>query len=194
MRRVVSLMNVSLDGFVAGPDGSMDFVVMNPEMFKDVNDAIIDSVDVAIYGPATYGMMAGYWPTVPSNPDSSPEDVRHAHWVEAVEKVVFSRTLDKVEWNNARLVKSDIAAEIARLKSLPGKDLMIFGSPRLTHAFMKLGLIDAYQINISPAIVGAGIPMFADVKTPEKLKLLRSKTYDVGAIALHYEVIRCANC
>lgn len=187
MRKVISLMNVSLDGYVSGPDGSMDFVVMDGEIFKDVNTAIIDTADVAIYGPTTYAMMSGYWPTVPGNKDSSPEDVKHAEWVEQVEKVVFSKSLDKVDWNNTRLVKGDIAAEIAKLKKQPGKDLMIFGSPRLTHAFMKLGLVDGYMLSISPVVVGSGIPLFTEVGQRQTLKLVSSKTYPAGVISVHYE-------
>lgn len=190
MRKVISLMNLSLDGFVAGPDGSMDFVVMDGEIFKDINSSIIGSVDTAIFGPITYSMMAGYWPTVPGNKDSSPEDVKHANWMEKADKIVFSTKLDKAEWNNTRLVKGDIAGEIAQLKKQPGKDMMIFGSPRLTHAFMKLGLVDDYMLNVSPVILGSGIPFFAEIKERARLKLASSKTYSPGVIALHYETIR----
>jgi dihydrofolate reductase len=185
MRNVISLMHVSLDGFVAGPNGEMDWIAIDEEMYSDVAD-LVSTVDTALYGRVTYHGMESYWPTVPANPASTKEERRHAHWVENVQKIVFSTTLESVGWNNTRLVKANVAEEVARLKQQPGKNLMIFGSPTLTHTFIQLGLIDEYRITVNPVVLGSGIPLFKDVREQIALKLLASKTFRSGVVGLHY--------
>ena len=187
MRKIISLMHISLDGFAAGPNGEMDWIVYDGEIFKNAI-ALTDHTDTAIYGRTTYQMMVGYWPTVPANPDSSPDDLHHAAWVENVHKVVISRSLDKVEWNNTELIGENFAEEIAKLKALPGQNLMIFGSPRVVHLLGQLGLIDEYRLNVSPVVLGKGIPMFEGYAA--KLTLLNAHTFESGVVALHYATVR----
>lgn len=189
MRKVVLLMHVSLDGFVADTNGGMDWIQHDTEIFQYVTDKMED-VDAAIYGRTTYGMMEGYWPTVPSDPNASDLDRHHAAWVEEVQKIVFSTTLEKVTWNNTTLINGNTAAAVAKLKQQPGKNLMIFGSPRLTHSFMELGLIDEYLINVNPVLLGTGIPLFKDVQQKTNLQLLSTVTFKTGVVGLHYETKR----
>jgi dihydrofolate reductase len=181
-------MHTSLDGFVAGPTGEMDWINVDQDIFQDVTD-LLTTVDTAIYGRVTYQGMESYWPTVPSNPDSTELDIQHAHWVENVHKIVFSKSLEKVEWNNTRLINDNIAEEVAKLKQQPGMNMMIFGSPSLTHTFMQLGLIDEYRINVNPIVLGSGIPLFTDVKESTNLKLLKAKTFASGVVGLHYQKV-----
>lgn len=188
MRNVIAFMHVSLDGFAAGPDGEMDFFAIDEEIYKDVAD-LTNTVDTALYGRTTYTMMESYWPTVPANPSSTKEELDHAHWVENVQKIVFSTTLEQVGWNNTRLVKGNIAEEVARLKQQPGTNMMIFGSPRLTHTFIRLGLIDEYRINVNPVVLGRGIPLFKDITEQIPLKLLTAKTFRSGVVGLHYRKV-----
>lgn len=183
MRKVLSLMHISLDGFAAGPNGEMDWIVYDAEIFKNAI-ALTDIADTAIYGRTTYQMMEGYWPTVATNPDSSPDDLHHAEWVQNVHKVVISRSLEKVEWNNTQLIGENFVEEITKLKAQPGQNLMIFGSPHVVHLLAQHGLVDEYRLNVSPVVLGEGIPMFEGIKT--KLKLLSSHTFDSGVVALHY--------
>src|SRR5688500_17087641 len=103
MRKVISFTHMSLDGFIAGPNGEMDWIVYNEELASDAQE-LSHATDAALYGRVTYQMMEGYWPTVPANPDSTPGERRHAAWVEQIPKVVFSRTLDEVTWNNTTLI------------------------------------------------------------------------------------------
>src|SRR4051794_5407249 len=98
MRKVVSFMHVSLDGFAAGPNGELEWAIVDGEMEPYI-DALMETVDMAIYGRVTYHMMEGYWSTVPGDPSSRQHDIDHANWVEHVSKLVFSTTLEKVEWN-----------------------------------------------------------------------------------------------
>jgi dihydrofolate reductase len=190
MRKVISLMHISLDGFAADAGGGFDWIVYDESIAKDVQDEILATVDTAIYGRATYLGMYNYWPTVPGNPESSEGEIRHANWVQNVQKLVFSTTLDKAEWNNTRLIKKNVAEEMTKLKEQPGKNMMIFGSPRLVHTFAELGLINEYRLTISPVALGSGVPLFNGGAGNVNLKLLHSKSYDVGVIGARYEVVR----
>ena len=188
MRHVVSLMHISLDGFAAGPNGEMNWITTDEEIFDDVA-VMLTTVDTALYGRVTYQMMESYWPTAPSNPDATKHDIEHSRWVEAVQKVVFSTTMDQAVWNNSYLAQDPIAVEIARLKQHAGQNMMIFGSPGLTRAFMREGLIDEYRINVNPVILGAGIPYFEAFQAQTNLRLLTSKTFQSGVIGLHYQKV-----
>ncbi len=186
MRKLVLFMHLSLDGFAAGPHGELDWVSYDEELEKHAED-IVSTVGSPLYGRVTYQMMEGYWPTVLQDTAATKHDLDHARWVEDVEKIVFSETLEKVEWNNTRLIKDNIAEEVLKLKQQPGKDLVIFGSPGLARSLMQLGLIDAYRLTINPVILGSGIPLFADVEDKINLKLVNSRTFRSGVVALHYE-------
>lgn len=187
MRKLISLMHISLDGFAAGPHGELEWALVDDEMYDHVAKHF-RTVDTAIYGPITYQMMEGYWPTVPANPDSNERELVHSRWVDQVAKVVFSTTLPAVTWNNTRLVKDQIAEEIRALKQQEGGDLMIFGSPRLTHTFQQLGEIDEYVLSINPVVLGGGIPLFQNVRDTIALKLLETTPFQSGAVGLHYRV------
>jgi dihydrofolate reductase len=186
MRKVISFMHVSLDGFTAGPNDELEWAIVDEELNPYV-DNLFKSVDTALYGRRTYEGMMGYWPTVLADPQAPPRELAHARWVEDVSKIVFSKTLARAEWNNSRLIKDQIAEEIGSLKQQAGLDLMIFGSPRLTHTFMHLGLIDEYRLFLNPIVLGGGIPLFQDIKSWTKLKLLDTRTFQAGVVGLHYQ-------
>jgi dihydrofolate reductase len=180
MRKLISLMHVSLDGFCAGPQGEMDWIGLNDAIFADVT-ALIDTAGAAVYGRTTHDMMRGYWPTLLDKPDS--REVRHARWVEQIPKLTFSRTMTACDWNNVRL-RHD-AGDILADKQAFGADLLIFGSPGLVHAFLELDAIDEFWMFQNPILLGAGIPYFQGaVKT--KLKLASHKPFENGIIRLHY--------
>ena len=189
MRKVISFMHVSLDGFTTGPNGELEWAIVDEELNPYV-DNLFRQVDTALYGRVTYQLMQSYWPTVLTDPEATPRDLAHARWVENVSKFVFSTTLPRADWKNTRLVKDQIAEEIASLKQQPGRDLMIFGSPRLTHTFMHLGLIDEYRLFLNPIVLGGGIPLFQDIKSWTKLQLLETKTFKAGVVGLHYQAVR----
>lgn len=186
MRKVVLFMHLSLDGFAAGPNGELDWISYDEELEK-YGEGVVSTVGSPLYGRVTYQLMESYWPTVLTNPSATEHEVAHARWLENVEKIVFSKSLDKVEWHNTRLIKDNIPAEISKLKQQPGKDLVIFGSPSLAQTFMQLGLIDAYRLTVTPVVLGSGIPLFKDVKNRIDLKLLETKTFNSGVVTLHYQ-------
>ena len=185
-RKVILLIHASLDGFVAGPNGETDWITIDDEIFKDSN-SVANTADAALYGRATFQMMESYWPTVLTNSNSTPAELEHALWMEGVKKIVFSKTLESVEWNNARVIKDNIGEEIIRLKQQPGRNMIIFGSPCLAHSLMERGLIDHFRINVNPIVLGEGIPLFKNADERIHLRLLQSKSFHSGVIGLLYE-------
>ncbi|UYO06484.1 dihydrofolate reductase family protein [Paenibacillus sp. PSB04] len=191
MRKLVLFLHSSLDGFVEGPNGEMDigWVSYDADLEKLAKE-ILSTADTVIWGRGTYQMMHGYWPSVPSDPSASQHELDHAEWIEKTNKVVFSTTLEKVEWNNSRLVKNNVKEEIMNLKQQPGRDMVILGSPRFAHYLMELDLIDEYKITVSPVLIGSGLPLFQGIKEKINLKLIENKTFDSGAIGLVYQAVK----
>lgn len=191
MRKLVLFLHSSLDGFVEGPNGEMDigWVSYDADLEKLAKE-ILSTADTVIWGRGTYQMMHSYWPSVPSNPSASQHELDHAEWIEKTNKIVFSTTLEKVEWNNSRLVKNNVKEEIMNLKQQPGRDMVILGSPRFAHYLMELDLIDEYKITVSPVLIGSGLPLFQGIKEKISLKLIENKTFDSGAIGLVYQAVR----
>ena len=179
MRKLFWQMMVSLDGFMEGPNRELDWHVAEEDFARYVAD-MLGSIDGILLGRVTYQMFADYWPS-----SSDPE----AAAMNALPKLVFSRTLDRVDWGNSRLVKGDIAAEVARLKEQPGKDLALFGSANLASTFMRLGLIDEYRILVNPVVLGEGHPMFQGVRKKTSLKLASTRTLREGVVVLSYRPV-----
>lgn len=178
MRKLFWSMMVSLDGFMEGPNHELDWHVTDDDDFARYVAQMEKSIDAIVFGRVTYEGMADYWPT-----STEPE----AHMMNELPKYVFSRTLDKVEWQNSTLVKGDIAEEIAKLKRQPGKDIAVFGSSDLASTLMQQGLIDEYRIMVNPIVLGSGGPMFKDIKARIALKLIKTETFDSGVVVLYYQ-------
>lgn len=185
MRKLVLFMHISLDGFAADPNRGLDFLTYDKEL-EQWADEVVKTVGSPVYGRTTYQLMESYWPTVLKKPDAAGHALEHAQWVENVPKIVFSKTLTEVTWNNTRLIKDNIGEEVKKLKQQPGKDLVIFGSPGLAASFMNLGLIDEYRLTVHPIILGKGISVFTNNTTKSTLKFLDSKTLKSGVVTLHY--------
>lgn len=190
MRKLILFLHASLDGFVEGPNGAMDigWIAYDADLANHAKE-VLSTADTVIWGRVTYQMMHNYWPSMLSNPDASEHERNHAKWIEKTEKIIFSTTLDKVEWNNSRLVKDHVEEEINRLKQEQGKDMVILGSPRFAHYLMQLGLIDEYKITVSPVLIGSGLSLFQGIQEKTNLKLIENKTFASGAIGLHYKKI-----
>ena len=126
-----------------------------------------------------------------SDPSSPKELVDFAHWIEKSPKIVFSKTLEKVEWQNSRLVSvksnGDITKEIARLKQQSGGDMVVFGGARFAQTLSSLGLIDEYRLKFQPVVLGNGLPLFKEVKNRINLKLTKSQMFKSGVVALYYQ-------
>ncbi len=175
----------TLDGFFAGPNGEIDWHNVDEEFNAFAIDQL-DSADGLIFGRVTYQVMASYWPT----PTAVADDPHVAVKMNAIPKIVFSRTLEKAEWNNARLIKGHIDEEILKLKQQPGQDWYIFGSADLAAYFTQRGLIDEYRIIVNPVVIGSGMPLFKDLKSRLDLKLIKARTFRSGNVLLYYEPVK----
>jgi dihydrofolate reductase len=185
MRKVVLLEHISLDGFAAGPNGEMDWIHVDDEMFDYVGQLTGDA-DTALYGRVTYQMMDGYWPTAADQPGATNHDITHGNWYNNSHKIVFSKTLTSTS-GNSRIISGNIKEEMESLKGQPGKNLLMIGSPGIAHTFMQLDLIDEYWLYVNPVILGDGIPLFKDISTKAALKLKDVKNYNGGVVGLNYE-------
>ena len=183
MAKLISLMHLSFDGFAAGPNCEMDWITMDQAIFAHVSK-YISKVGTGIYGPKTFQMMEGYWPDVLEDPESGGLEIQHAKWYQGANKIVCSRTLKHLENREAHLIEN-LEEGIKKLKQESEKDLMVFGSPRLTQSLARLDLVDEYVINVNPVLIGGGIRMFDDLPRT-KLNLLSTTKFDSGVVGFHY--------
>jgi dihydrofolate reductase len=185
MRNIVSLAHISLDGFMTGPDGDMDFIVFNDEL-ADHTYPLIESVDTAVYGRVTYQMMEGYWPTAGDASDADAHAKSHSRWYNGVNKIVASRTLPASQDPKVRVVGEDIIGALRAEKQKAGGDVMIFGSPSLTRTLAAADLVDEWRITVQPVILGGGRSLFPTREKRAQLELRSAKTFATGVIAVHY--------
>lgn len=181
-------MHSSLDGFVAGLNGEMNWIKFDDAMFDFVG-TMTDKADTALYGRVTYQMMENYWPTAGDKPNASKHDIEHSRWYKSVSKVVLSRTMKETDRNNTKVICDNISENINEIKQQDGKNILIFGSPSASNSLLSKRLVDEFWIFINPILLGQGIPLFKDISESIKLSLIETKTFDVGVIALHYSKI-----
>ena len=185
MRRLTVFNLVTLDGYFAGPGGDISWHQVDEE-FQELATAASNSGNTLLFGRVTYELMAGFWPT----PEAIRTDPIVAAGMNKAEKIVFSRTLEKADWKNTRLVKSDLIAEVRSLKRGSGQDLTILGSGSIVSQLAQEGLIDEYQILLNPVVIGKGKTMFEGVKDRFSLRLIKTRVFGNGNIMLHYEPVR----
>ncbi|MFP5042964.1 dihydrofolate reductase family protein [Parasediminibacterium sp. JCM 36343] len=187
MRKIISFMHISLDGFVAGRNGEMDWIKVDEEIFDYVGKRINEG-DTALYGRVTYQMMESYWPTAADKPTASKHDIEHAAWYKKVHKVVLSNTMKDEGLANTTIISDNLADRINEIKQQGDNDILLFGSPTATHSLMQLNLIDGYWLFVNPIILGQGIPLFVDIKDKIKLQLLTTRQFTCGVTELNYIV------
>lgn len=182
MRRVIVSMMVTLDGFIAGPNGEIDWHNVDDE-FNEYAIDLLNSVDTLLFGRVTYQGMASYWPT----PMATTDDPIVAAKMNSLPKVVFSHTLETVEWQPTRLAKGNLADEIATMKQQPGGDMVIFGSGSIVSALAQLGLIDEYRLFVNPVVIGDGQSLFSGITERLNLKLVSTRPFRSGNVLLQYQ-------
>ncbi|HRG80442.1 MAG TPA: dihydrofolate reductase family protein, partial [Cyclobacteriaceae bacterium] len=194
MRNIISFMHISLDGFVAGPNGEMDWIKANEEIFDYVGKRISEC-DTALYGRVTYQMMENYWPTAADKPTATRHDIEHSRWYRKVNKLVLSKTMKDEGLTNTKIISDNLKDRINELKqSRPSSgasgsnEILLFGSPTATHSLIQQNLIDGYWLFVNPIILGRGIPLFVDIKEKIKLKLLNTRPFTCGVTELNYLV------
>ena len=187
MAKLISSLLMTLDGFVAGPNGELNMFNVDQEFF-DFSEKLSAAADTALYGRGTYQLMDSYWPTAADKPDASDHDKAHAAWYNRVEKIVLTKTL-KDPPAKTRFIGDNLAAEINKLKQEKERAIQMFGSPGAVRSLMKEGLIDEYWLFVAPMVLGRGMQFFSGFNDPVRLKLVSHFASASGMLALHYEKI-----
>jgi dihydrofolate reductase len=183
MRKLIAAINMTLDGFC-----DHTATVADDEIHQHYNE-LLSNADTLIFGRITYQLMESYWPAVVKNPTGNKPIDEFAVLIDNISKIVFSRTLENVDWKNTILKKEIIKEEILELKQQAGANILV-GSPSLIIALAQLDLIDEYQLSVQPIILGSGLPLFKNIKDRIDLKLLKTKTFGCGAVTFYYEPIK----
>jgi dihydrofolate reductase len=184
MRKLAAFNQVTLDGYFTGPGGDLSWAKgegRDAEFDAFVQDNA-QAAGVLVFGRVTYEMMASYWPT----PMALKHDPIVAEGMNRASKIVFSRKLTKVSWSNTTLVKGDLVAEVKKLKAAPGDDMAILGSGSIIAQLAPQGLIDEYQILVSPIVLGSGRTMFEGAKGPLHFALTKTRAFKNGKVLLYY--------
>jgi dihydrofolate reductase len=183
MRDVIYFGSISVDGYIEAADGDSRWVVPDPELHRHFNE-LESAVGTHLYGRRMYELMAEFWPTVDVQPGAPDYIVEYARIWRAMPKVVFSKTLTRVDWN-AELVRGDALEEVARLKRQPGKSMSVGGSALAT-SLARGGLIDEFRFYVMPTIVGAGTPIFHTLSKHIDLTPVEVRQFTAGAVLLRY--------
>jgi len=187
VRKIIFMMSVSLDGFFEGLGRELDWQLVDEELHQHFNDWLAGA-GAFLEGRVTHELMAGFWPTADADPASSPQMVQFAGIWREMPKIVFSRTLDRADWN-ATVVSDVVPEDIAALKAEPGGDLVVGGAD-LAATFMRHDLIDEYRIYVHPILLGRGRPLFRPTDLRLSLRLAENRAFGSGVVLLRYERAR----
>ena len=200
MRRIVTFNNVSADGYFAGPDGNLNWVVPDPMINKEATSGTMGKFDTILFGRRTYDMFAAFWPYAlndsPVSPDPhdsrsmTPELRSMAVFLNDARKIVFSRTLREASWKNTQIVNEFDPAKIEEMKKGSGEDMIIFGSGTIVTHLTQNRLIDEYQFVVMPIILGAGRSLLSGITANLRLKLEEAKSYPSGCVVLRYSLVK----
>jgi len=177
MRKLIVQEMVTIDGFFAGLNGEIDWHRVDDE-YEAYAIEFLHSLDALLFGRVTYQLMASYWPAVTHG---------IANRMNSIPKLVFSKTLERADWQNTRLVQENVVEEITRLKRQRGKDLAILGSANLASYLLQAGLIDEYQLTVVPIVLGEGKPLFQKAHERQNMRLQKLRALRSGCIQLHYK-------
>ena len=197
MRRIVLFDRVSADGYFAGPDGTLNWVIPDEELVRSAAAASEGGgPGTILFGRRTYQQFESFWPHALSDAPTAPSPHRPGHaspelramavWINEATKVVFSKTLKQVTWKNSRLLHELDPRQIEALKREPGTDMLIFGSGTIASQLTAHGLIDEYQLTVSPVLLGSGRSLISGVPKSLRLDLLEAKPYRSGNVMLRY--------
>jgi dihydrofolate reductase len=184
MRRIIWMISVSVDGYMEGPNHEIDWHMVDDELFRHLNGWLA-GVGGFLEGRVTYELMAQFWPTADQGPAATPTVVEFAQIWRAMPKVVYSRTLERADWN-ATVVHDVVPADVLALKAQPGADLVLGGAD-LAAEFARHDLIDEYRLYVHPIVIGNGTPMLRPSEAKVPLTLIETRTFGNGVVMLRYE-------
>ena len=187
MRKTIAALQVTVDGFIEGPNGELDWAMAeDEETWRDL-DEMLATVDTFVLGRVMYPAYEQYWLAILADPNSAPKnEVAYARRADQVPHLVLSRTLDKVAWKTTRIVRD--VEEIRRMKKEPGKSLLALGGATLVSSLLNVGLIDELRLMVNPLVLGGGKALFKDVKERHALSLVRAKPLASGKVSLIYRM------
>jgi len=183
MGKVIMFNFMTVDGFFEGKNKELNWFNLSEEFHQFANEQLA-AAGTLLFGRITYQMMESHWTTATSEVNN----LTTISLMNSISKIVFSKTMDKANWNNTKLINKDIEQEITKLKQQAGNDLMILGSANLTSTLRKMNLIDEYRIMVAPVILGKGSPLFKPEVGQLNLNLLKSRTFQSGNVLLYYGV------
>jgi dihydrofolate reductase len=184
MRKIILMMSVSLDGFMEGPNRELDWHLVDDELHGHFNEQL-SAMGAFLDGRVTYELMAGFWPTADTDPSSPEPVVEFARIWRDMPKIVYSRTLERAEWNTT-IVRDVIVDEVLELKAQPGGDLVLGGAD-LAATFMRHDLVDEYRLYVHPVVIGRGKPLFPASDTKISLQLAETRSFGNGVVLLRYQ-------
>jgi dihydrofolate reductase len=187
-RRLFVSMIVSLDGYIEGPDRELDWFEDGDPQFEQYCDEMIDSVGLALYGRRAYELMVSYWPNAEQHP-RSPQDLAFARKMNALPKLVLSRTLEHATWNNTQVLRERIGETLGELKRTPGKPIVAWAGAGLVATLARLGLVDEYRLIVHPVLLGGGKRLFDGFEGRQSLRLTRTTQLGRNLAVLCYEPI-----
>jgi dihydrofolate reductase len=180
MRTLKLQVQISVDGYIAGPNGEMDWMEWNwDDELKQYVKELTEPVDCIVLGRKLAEGFIPYW--------ASNAEQEGADKINSTKKVVFTKTLDKSIWDNTVLAKGDLSDEIIKLKKQAGKDIIAYGGATFVSALIKQGLIDEYHLVINPTAIGNGMAIFRGLDRKENLTLVKSKSFPCGIVVLNYK-------
>jgi dihydrofolate reductase len=188
-RRLYVSMLVSLDGFIEGPERELDWFEDGDPQFEQYCNEMLDSVGVALYGRRSYELMVQYWPNAEANPQS-PAGLEFARKMNALPKIVLSRTLQHATWNNTTILRDDVATRLRELKRTAGKPIVAWAGAELVATLAELDLVDEYRLLVQPVVLGSGTPLFQRIAARRKLRLARTTQLGRNVAVLCYEPVR----
>ncbi|HEX8461347.1 MAG TPA: dihydrofolate reductase family protein [Segetibacter sp.] len=187
MRKLKLQVQMSVDGFIAGPNGEMDWMEWNwdDELKKYIGD-LTESIDCIVLGRKLAEGFIPYWATVAANPNNPEVDAGKIFTNTG--KVVFTKTLDSSLWDNTFLAKGDLAEEITKLKNTDGKDIIAYGGASFVSALIKAQLIDEFHLVINPTAIGSGLTIFKEIENKQAFTLIKSTAFSCGIVVLNYKL------
>jgi dihydrofolate reductase len=187
MKKLVWFMHVSLDGFVAGPNGDLGWAAVDEAIFGYVGQRAHHS-GMALYGRVTWEMMEAYWPTAADKPNPTRHEKEHSAWYAQVKKIVLSRSKQGDSRPLTTFIGENMAEQIQQLKQGGEKEIVLFGSPTAGKSLLQAGLVDELWLFVNPILLGKGIPMFPELNGRVKLTLAESRCFENGVLCLHYNI------
>lgn len=182
MRKLKLQVQMTVDGYIAGLNGEMDWMIYNwDDKLKNYVQELTEPVDCIVLGRKLAQGFIPYWASKPEG-----EDIRGVDKLNNTPKVVFTKTLDKSEWDNTVLAKGDLVDEINKLKKQQGKDIIAYGGASFVSALIKQGLIDEYHLFLNPVAIGKGMAIFKDLDSIQELTLVKSTIFECGIVVLNY--------